>query len=121
MALVGFLIRRILSGFVVLWLVGTPGVLPVLRQARSRRRPAAGWAMRRPPQPINEITRNLGLNQPILTQYWHFLDRGARQPRAVVLHRRVGGQIVGRDLPRTVSLVVGAGCCGCSWAWPWAS
>ena len=123
MALARFLIRRILSGIVVLWLVATlafflffarnPAI--VARQLGGRAATAAILA---------EITRNLGLNQPILTQYWHFLDR--------TVHGNLGlsyfsggepvSQIVARDLPRTAS-VRGrrGGAVARSWAWPWAS
>jgi peptide/nickel transport system permease protein len=109
MALARFLLRRILSGIVVLWLVGSlafflffarnPAI--VARQLGGRGATASVLA---------EITRNLGLNQPILTQYWHFLDR--------TVHGNLGlsyfsggepvSQIVARDLPRTASVVVGA-------------
>ncbi|MGH3157619.1 MAG: ABC transporter permease, partial [Streptosporangiaceae bacterium] len=109
MALVRFLIRRILSGIVVLWLVATlafflffarnPAI--VARQLGGRGATAAV---------LNEITRNLGLNQPILTQYWHFLDRTAHGNLGLSYFS--GGepvsQIVARDLPRTGSVVIGA-------------
>jgi peptide/nickel transport system permease protein len=108
MALTRFLIRRILSGIVVLWVVSTAAFFLffarnpeiVARQLAGR---AATTAI------IAEVTRNLGLNQPILTQYWHFLDR--------IVHGNLGlsyynggitvASIVGRDLPRTGSLLLG--------------
>ena len=74
MSLLRFLIRRILSGIVVLWLVATlafflffarnPGAI-VARALGGRAATSAVLG--------SEITRRLGLNQPILTQYWHFL------------------------------------------------
>ncbi|MGH3396873.1 MAG: ABC transporter permease, partial [Streptosporangiaceae bacterium] len=109
MALVRFLIRRILSGIVVLWLVSTLAFFLFFARnpaivARSLGGRAATSAI------LAEITRNLGLNQPILTQYWHFLDR--------TVHGNLGlsyfsggepvSQIVARDLPRTGSVLVGA-------------
>jgi peptide/nickel transport system permease protein len=108
MALTRFLIRRILSGIVVLWVVGTlafflffarnPDI--VARQLAGR---AATTAI------INEVTRNLGLNQPILTQYWHFLDRTVHGNLGLSYYN--GGvsvaSIIGRDLPRTASVLVG--------------
>jgi peptide/nickel transport system permease protein len=108
MALTRFLIRRILSGIVVLWVVGTlafflffarnPDI--VARQLAGR---AATTAI------INEVTRNLGLSQPILTQYWHFLSRTVHGNLGLSYYN--GGvtvaSIVGRDLPRTASVLVG--------------
>lgn len=109
MALTRFLIRRILSGIVVMWVVSTlafflffarnPEI--VARQLAGR---AATTAI------INQVTRNLGLNLPILTQYWHFLDRTVHGNLGLSYYN--GGvtvaSIVGRDLPRTASVLVGA-------------
>jgi peptide/nickel transport system permease protein len=108
MALTRFLIRRILSGIVVLWLVSTLAFfLFFARNPEIVARQLAGRAATS--AIINEVTRNLGLNQPILTQYWHFLDR--------LVHGNLGlsyynggvtvASIVGRDLPRTASVLVG--------------
>jgi peptide/nickel transport system permease protein len=108
MALTRFLIRRILSGIVVLWLVSTLAFfLFFARNPEIVARQLAGRAATS--AIIAEVTRNLGLNQPILTQYWHFLDR--------TIHGNLGisyfsggvpvSQIVARDLPRTASVLVG--------------
>src|SRR6202041_1216646 len=60
------------------------------------------------PQVINEVIRNLGLNQPIAVQYWHFIDN--------LLHGNLGfsyftgesvDTMVRQDLPPTASLLVG--------------
>jgi peptide/nickel transport system permease protein len=108
MALTRFLIRRILSGIVVLWVVGTAAFFLffarnpeiVARQLAGR---AATTAI------IAEVTRNLGLNQPILTQYWHFLDRTVHGNLGLSYYN--GGvtvaSIVARDIPRTASVLVG--------------
>jgi peptide/nickel transport system permease protein len=108
MGLARFLIRRILSGIVVLWVVSTAafflffGRNPeiVARQLAGR---AATTAI------LQEVTRNLGLSQPILTQYWHFLDRTVHGNLGLSYYN--GGvtvaSIVGRDLPRTASVLVG--------------
>ena len=74
MSLVRFLIRRILSGIVVLWLVATLAFFLFFARnptivARNLGGRAATSAI------LAEITRRLGLNEPLLTQYWHFLDR----------------------------------------------
>ena len=108
MAIVGFLIRRILTGIVVVWLVASGAFLlffarPVTTVARQ----LAGRAAT--PQVINEVIRNLGLNQPIAVQYWHFIDN--------LLHGNLGfsyytgesvDTMVRQDLPPTASLLVGA-------------
>ena len=57
---------------------------------------------------LHQITRQLGLDQPLAVQYWHFLDR--------LLHGNLGysyatgepvNTILAQDLPRTASVVVG--------------
>jgi peptide/nickel transport system permease protein len=107
MAIVGFLIRRILTGIVVVWLVASGAFLlffarPVTTVARQ----LAGRAAT--PQVINEVIRNLGLNQPIAEQYWHFIDN--------LLHGDLGfsyytgesvDTMVRQDLPPTASLLFG--------------
>ncbi len=108
MAIVGFLIRRILTGIVVVWLVTTGAFfLFFARPVATVARQLAGRAAT--PQVIATVTRNLGLSQPILVQYWHFLDN--------LLHGNLGysyytGESVNtmlkQDLPPTISLVVGA-------------
>ncbi len=107
MALLGFLIRRILTGIVVVWLVATGAFFlffarPVITVAHQ----LAGRAAT--PQVINEVIRNLGLNQPIMVQYWHFIDN--------LLHGDLGfsyynqepvDTMLKQDLPPTASLVIG--------------
>ena len=108
MAIVGYLIRRLLSGLVVVWAVATASFF--LFFARPVNIVAHQLAGREAtPQVINEVINNLGLNQPIMTQYWHFLNN--------LVHGNLGfsyftGESVDtmlkQDLPPTVSLVIGA-------------
>ena len=108
MTIVGFLIRRVLTGIVVVWLVTTGAFfLFFARPVTTVARQLAGRAAT--PEVIATVTRNLGLDQPILVQYWHFLDN--------LLHGNLGysyytGESVNtmlkQDLPPTISLVVGA-------------
>jgi peptide/nickel transport system permease protein len=102
-----FAVRRTLTGLVVLWVVtvGTFALFftrPAISVARSLagKEPTAAQ--------LRQITRQLGLNQPIPVQYWHFLDR--------LLHGNLGysyatGEpvttILAQDLPRTASVVAG--------------
>jgi len=107
MALLGFVIRRVLTGIVVVWLVASGAFfLFFARPVDTVARQLAGHAAT--PQVINEVIRNLGLNQPIMVQYLHFLDH--------LVHGNLGfsyfsGESVDtmlkQDLPPTVSLVVG--------------
>ena len=107
MAIARFLIRRILTGIVVLWLVSTAAFfLFFARPVNTVAHQLAGRAAT--PQVINEVITNLGLNQPILVQYWHFLDH--------LLHFNLGysfytqqsvNQMLKQDLPPTASLVLG--------------
>ena len=96
-----------MAGIVVLWAVSlgafllffTRPALSVARQMAGKEPTAAE---------LQQITRQLGLNQPIVVQYWHFLDR--------LLHGNLGysyangesvNTILAQDLPRTASVVVG--------------
>jgi peptide/nickel transport system permease protein len=107
MNLLRFLIRRILGGIIVLWVVATATFLLFFaRPVQTVGRELAGRAAT--PQTINETIRGLGLNQPIIVQYWHFIDR--------LLHGSLGfsyfseesvNTIVKQDLPPTVSVVIG--------------
>jgi peptide/nickel transport system permease protein len=107
MSFVRFIVRRLLTGIVVLWIVSGAAFLLFFLQPRDKvARELAGKAAT--PQVIASVTRTLGLTQPIATQYWHFLDR--------LLHGNLGysyftGQsvdtIMSQDLPRTASVVVG--------------
>jgi peptide/nickel transport system permease protein len=107
MAIVGYLIRRVLTGIIVVWLVATVSFfLFFARPVTTVAHQLAGREAT--PAIINEVIANLGLNQPILTQYWHFIDK--------LLHGNLGysyysGQSVDAmlkaDLPPTISLVIG--------------
>ena len=107
MNLLRFLIRRILGGIIVLWVVATATFLLFFaRPVQTVGRELAGRAAT--PQTINETIRGLGLNKPIIVQYWHFIDR--------LLHGSLGfsyfseesvNTIVKQDLPPTVSVVIG--------------
>jgi peptide/nickel transport system permease protein len=107
MGIVRFLIRRILSGIVVLWLVATGTFLlfftrPVAVVAHQ----LAGKSAT--PQVINEVIRNLGLNEPIRVQYWHFLDNVAHFNLGFSFYSQVPVKtILGQDLPITASVVFG--------------
>ena len=108
MGMVRFLIRRIMAGIIVLWAVATLTfflffiAVPEGVVARN----LAGRAAT--PQVIAQVERNLGLNQPKLVQYWHYLDH--------LLHGNLGYSyysqepvttILKQALPATLSVVIG--------------
>jgi peptide/nickel transport system permease protein len=107
MSLVRFLIRRILAGIVVLWIVSLAAFLLFFaRPTEVVARQIAGKAAT--PQTLALVTKELGLTQPIIVQYGHFLSR--------LLHGNLGysyfngesvNTILAQDLPRTASLVIG--------------
>jgi peptide/nickel transport system permease protein len=104
----GFLVRRTLTGAIVLWVVSVAAfALFFTRPAISVARSMAGKAPTT--AELHQITRQLGLDQPVVTQYWHFLD--------ALLHGNLGysyvsGEpvttVLAQDLPPTASLVAGA-------------
>jgi peptide/nickel transport system permease protein len=108
MNMLRFMIRRILSGLVVIWVVTTATFFlffkAVPEQAVARN--LAGKAAS--PAVLQQVAKNLGLNQPILVQYWHFLGR--------LVHGNLGKSyylqepvttVIKQDLPPTASLVIG--------------
>jgi peptide/nickel transport system permease protein len=107
MTLARFLIRRVLTGIVVLWMIATGAFLLFFaRPVQDVARQLAG--RNASPAVINQAIHDLGLDQPIATQYWHFLDH--------LLHGNLGysyftqesvNTMVKQDLPPTASVVVG--------------
>jgi peptide/nickel transport system permease protein len=107
MVFLRFIVRRLLAGIVVLWVVSLAAFLLFFaRPANTVARQLAGRAATA--QILAEVNKQLGLNQPILVQYWHFLVR--------VLHGNLGysfyngesvNTILMQDLPRTASVVIG--------------
>jgi peptide/nickel transport system permease protein len=107
MGMVRFLIRRILTGIVVLWIVSTGTFLLFFtRPVEVVARELAGRGAT--PQVITEIIRNLGLNQPLRVQYWQFLDRTAHLNLGTSYLTGVPVKTsLAQDLPITASVVVG--------------
>ena len=104
---VRFLIRRIIGGIVVLFVVDSlTFFLFFSRPVAIVARQLAGRAAT--PAVISEVVSNLGLNQPLRIQYWHFIIH--------LLHFNLGtsyfsqesvNTLVKQDLPITASVVVG--------------
>jgi peptide/nickel transport system permease protein len=108
MGMLRFLIRRIITGMLVLWLVATATFFlffkAVPEQAVARN--LAGRAAT--PQVIAEVTRYYGLDKPILVQYWHFLSNLVRGDlgKSFFLQEPVT-TVIKQDLPPTISVVIG--------------
>jgi peptide/nickel transport system permease protein len=102
-----FLIRRILFGVLVLWIV-TTGVF-ILFFATSKD-PAARFAGKSAtPATLALVRHKLGLDDPLPVQYWHFVDR--------LLHGNLGFSFATQSpvtsmikgaLPASLSLILGA-------------
>ncbi|GLY83081.1 ABC transporter permease [Actinoallomurus iriomotensis] len=102
-----FLIRRVLSGVFVMWLVTT--VVFVLFFATSRD-PAARFAGKSAtPATLALLRHRMGLDEPLPLQYWHFLTRllSGDLGYSYATHSSVNG-LVTDALPVTLSLVGGA-------------
>ncbi|HBW20194.1 MAG TPA: ABC transporter permease [Actinobacteria bacterium] len=102
-----FLFRRILTGLIVLWVVATATfALFFARPVDTVARGLAGRAAS--PAVIENAVRQLGLNQPILTQYWHFMGKVAVGNLGYSYYNNESvNTIVKQDLPPTASLVAG--------------
>ncbi len=107
MGLARFLVRRILTGIIVLWIVASGTFfLFFARPVQIVARELAGRAAT--PQIINEVIRNLGLDQPIMVQYWHFLGNTAHGDFGFSYFTGEAVKtILAQDLPITASVVVG--------------
>lgn len=106
MDFVRFIIRRVLFGIVVLWLVtlGTFFLFFVIPSDPAVTLAGKGGT----PQKVAQIKQRLGLDQPVIVQYWHYLDR--------LLHGDLGTSFftgapvnttIKSDLPPTLSLIIG--------------
>jgi len=103
-----FLLRRILTGILVLWVVATGTFFlfftAVPEQAVARN--LAGRAAT--PQVIAEVSRYYGLNKPVTVQYWHFLTNlvQGNLGKSFFLQEPVT-TVIKQDLPPTISVVIG--------------
>jgi len=68
-----FLIRRVLFGVLVLWLISVAVFVLFFVAPHDPARTIAG--RQATAQTVALVQHRLGLDQPVLTQYWHFLSR----------------------------------------------
>jgi peptide/nickel transport system permease protein len=108
MGMLRFILRRVIAGIIVLWVVATLTfflffvAVPKGVVAHNLAGKAATPAV------IAEVQRNLGLNLPTSVQYWHYLDH--------LIHGNLGFSyysqepvltIIKQALPITLSVVIG--------------
>lgn len=102
-----FLVRRILSGVLVLWLVTTCVFLLFFATSRD---PAARFAGKSAtPATLGLLRYRMGLDDPLPVQYWHFVTRllSGDLGYSYATRSPVRG-LIGSSLQVTASLVAGA-------------
>ncbi|HEY2577874.1 MAG TPA: ABC transporter permease [Streptosporangiaceae bacterium] len=106
MAFATFIVRRLLLGIVVMWFV-TIGTFLLFFVAPQD--PARLLAGKNPTtQEIADINHRLGLDQPLIVQYGHYLDRLIHFNLGISFVNGVSvNSILKQDLPPTLSLMVG--------------
>src|SRR5258708_16769249 len=101
-----FLTRRVVDGAVVRGLIPVATLALFFIAAPDVARTLAGKGAT--PQQVTGIRHRLGLDQPLLVQYWHYLDG--------LLHGNLGtsfysgapvSSMLKADLPPTLSLIIG--------------
>ena len=105
--MIRFLILRTLQGILVLWLI-TVAVFGLFFVVPSNvARTLAG--RQATPQTIASINHRLGLDQPILTQYWHFVSNAFHGDLGYDYYHQIPvTHIMAQALPITLSLALGA-------------
>jgi peptide/nickel transport system permease protein len=104
---VRFLVRRLIGGLVVLLVVDSlTFFLFFSRPVSLVARQLAGRAAT--PAVIEQVITNLGLNEPIRVQYWHFLVNLAHFNLGTSFFSQQSvNTLLAQDLPITASVVVG--------------
>ena len=107
MGLARFLVRRLITGAVVLWIVATGTFLLFFtRPVDAVARQLAGRSAS--PQVISQVIRNLGLNDPVHVQYLRFLNQVSHGNLGFSYYSQVPVRtILAQDLPITASVVIG--------------
>ena len=108
-----FLIRRIVLGLVTLWVIIT--LVFILYYARPGVDPARELAGRAvTPALLANINKEYGFDQPVIVQYWHYLERLVPIPGHFNLgtsntNRLPVTTIIAQAVPIDISLAVGVG------------
>ncbi len=108
MNMVRFLVRRIITGILVLWLVATGtfflffAAIPVQSVARNLAGRAAS------PQVLAQVTKYYGLDRPLFAQYLTFLRKLVTGNLGQSFYTQEPvTTIIKQDLPITISVVIG--------------
>jgi peptide/nickel transport system permease protein len=102
-----YLIRRCIFGLVTLWVVVTAVFILYYVAPHDPARTLAGRAVT--PALLQNITHELGLDKPILTQYWNFLGRLVHFDFGTSFVNRLPvTTVIGRALPVDISLAAGS-------------
>ena len=107
-----FLIRRIILGLITLWVIIT--LVFVLYYARPGVDPARELAGRAvTPALLANINKEYGFDQPIIVQYWHYIERLVPWPGHFNLgtsnnNRLPVTTIIAQAVPIDISLAVGS-------------
>jgi ABC-type dipeptide/oligopeptide/nickel transport system permease component len=103
-----FVVRRMLYAVLVLWLVST-AVFALLQISPVPVERVIGGP-RATTETLDQIRHNLGLDQPVLVQYWDFLARLVHGDLGYsYINQTPVTQLIGDRLPTTLWLVLGAG------------
>jgi peptide/nickel transport system permease protein len=104
-----FLIRRLLTGLLVIWLISIVVFLLFFVFPPNVAVELLGKFGGKNPQLVATVTHQLGLDQPIYEQYWHFLVRLVHGDLgfSYYSHQQVT-YLIGQALPKTLSLAIGA-------------
>lgn len=107
--MIRFLIRRLLTGLIVIWLISVIVFGIFFIAPANVAQLLLGKFAAQNQQLVHSVTAQLGLDQPIQVQYWHFIVR--------LLHGDLGFSyyshepvttLIARALPVTASLAIGA-------------
>ncbi|MEO5709463.1 MAG: ABC transporter permease [Nocardioidaceae bacterium] len=105
--MVRFLVRRTLSGLLVLWLISMAVFALFFITPSNVARTIAG--RQATPEIIAAVNRRLGLDQPLWKQYLSFVNKALHGDLGYDFYHQVSvAHIIGQALPITVSLAVGA-------------
>jgi peptide/nickel transport system permease protein len=104
-----FLIRRLLTGLLVIWLISIVVFLLFFVFPPNVAVELLGKFAGKSPQLVATVTHQLGLDQPIYQQYWNFLVRLVHGDLgfSYYSHQPVTS-LIGQALPATLSLALGA-------------
>lgn len=104
--MIRFLVRRLLFGVLVLWLISVAVFVLFFVAPHDPARIIAG--RQATAQTVALVEHRLGLDQPILTQYWHFLTRLAHGDLGYSYYNSEPVRsLIAARLPVTLSLTLG--------------